>query len=195
MARLSLVALLYRMAYAIGFKPWDTGTPPPELIALVEGDSAYQPARALDLGCGTGTNTVYLASHGWAATGVDNVERALAAARNKAAAACVEPLFVKGDVTRLKQLPVGAGYTLVLDLGCYHGLPKAQREDYVEGVTAVAAPGATLLLYGFLPNVLPKLVGVTADELEARFSSWELVRAIPGRNWLPTTAFEMHRRS
>jgi SAM-dependent methyltransferase len=189
------VALLYRMAYAIGFKPWDSGTPPLELIRLVEDDGASEPARALDLGCGTGTNTVYLASHGWAATGVDNVERALVAARHKAAAVGVEPLFVKGDVTRLKQLPVGSGYTLILDLGCYHGLPHAQRDDYADGVTAVAAPGATLLLYAFLPKVLPKVVGVTADELEVRFSGWELVRAIPGRNWLPTTAFEMHRRS
>ena len=80
--------------------------------------------RALDLGCGTGTDTLYLATHGWDVTAVDMVPQALATARQKATAAGVSPRFLKGDVTRLHDLGVGDGYTLVLDFGCFHTLPR-----------------------------------------------------------------------
>ena len=188
------MGLLYQIAYRLGFKPWDTGVSPPELIDLVDGERALPTGRALDLGCGTGTNAVYLAEHGWAVTGVDNVERALAAARLKAMRAGVEPRFVKGDVTHLTRLGIGDGYNLLLDLGCYHSLPTTARNAYADGMTAVAAPGATLLIYGFLPAVLPKRIGISAEELRARFQGWALTRVSPGRNWLPTKSFEMRRR-
>lgn len=47
--------------YRAGRPPWDSGVTPPELVAVVEGDNALQRGRALELGCGTGTNAVYLA--------------------------------------------------------------------------------------------------------------------------------------
>ncbi len=178
----------------VGLKPWDTGVSPPELVRLVEGDHALNGGRALDLGCGTGTNVVYLSRHGWDATGIDNVGRVLAGAQRKATEAGVEPRLIRGDVTRLGELGIGAGYTLLLDLGCYHSLPKTQCDAYAEGVTAVAAPGAVFLLYGFLPGVLPKMAGVTTEELLSRFPNWDLARATRGTNWLPTMSFEMRRR-
>src|SRR5881296_1344749 len=47
--------------------PWDTGITPPEVERFV---ASHAPGRAIDLGCGTGTNAVYLARHGWSAVGV-----------------------------------------------------------------------------------------------------------------------------
>jgi SAM-dependent methyltransferase len=185
---------LYRAAYVVGFKPWDTGVSPPELVALVEGASALSPGRALDLGCGTGTNAVYLALHDWDVTGIDNASRAISSARRKSSEAGVKPRFVEGDVTRLDALGIGDGYGLLLDLGCYHSLPKSQCDAYARGVTAVAASGATLLLYGFLPGLLPGTAGVTAKELQTRFPDWELIKTTRGTNWLPTMAFELRRR-
>ncbi len=70
------MSLFFRASYLFGFKPWDSGISPPELVATIEGANALTPGKALDLGCGTGTNSVYLARHGWAATGVDFVPRA-----------------------------------------------------------------------------------------------------------------------
>lgn len=188
------MSVLYRIAYRLGLKPWDTGVTPPELVDLVEGKNALPRGRALDLGCGTGTNAIYLSVHGWTTTGVDSAERALTEARRTASQAGVEPRFLKGDVTRLGDLAIGNGYSLILDLGCYQSIPKTRRNAYAEEVTAVAAHGATFLLYGFLPGVLPKVVGVSAEELGGRFLEWELIGATPGKNWLPTTSFEMRRR-
>jgi SAM-dependent methyltransferase len=170
--------LVYRAAYRLGLTIWERPVPPSDLVDLVGGSS---PGRALDLGCGTGTDSIYLAGHGWDVTAVDMVPRALAIARRRAAAAGVSPRFVAGDVTRLADLGVGRGYTLILDFGCFHTLPEDRREPYVDSVSTAAAPGATLLLYGFArpPRLAPMHAGVTADEVGGRFSQagWDLVSA------------------
>jgi hypothetical protein len=48
--------LFFTFAYLFGVKPWDSGISPPELVKVVEGGDALRPGRAIDLGCGTGTN-------------------------------------------------------------------------------------------------------------------------------------------
>ncbi|WP_206055111.1 class I SAM-dependent methyltransferase [Nocardia sp. CS682] len=187
--------VLYQAAYRTGFTPWDTGRPPDELVTLTEGHRALPPGRALDLGCGTGTNTIYLSRCGWQTTGVDLAASAITKARRRAAAAGVEPALVQGDATRLVELGLGDGFELILDLGCYHSLyPETLRENYAHSVTAVAAPGATLLLFGFLPGRL-SAHRITATELQARFPDWELLDQSRGKNWLPTEAFRLRRRS
>jgi SAM-dependent methyltransferase len=62
--------LMIDTLYRLGRPPWDT-PPPAELREAVEGPDALAPGHALDVGCGTGANVIYLATHGWQATGVD----------------------------------------------------------------------------------------------------------------------------
>jgi SAM-dependent methyltransferase len=137
--------LLFRFAYLLGMKPWDSGVPPPELVEWVEGPNALPPGRALDIGCGTGTNCRYLLDHKWQVTGVDFVPRALKVAKQKAPGA----RLLIGDVTRLDELGVSGPFELLLDLGCFHSIPEARRGDYVREAAGVAAPGATFLLFAF----------------------------------------------
>jgi len=150
------------------------------LIELVEGPTRPSTGRALDLGCGTGTDTVYLSRQGWDVTGVDLVPAALARAGRRAAAAGVAPHFVNGDATRLGALGIGDGFELLLDFGCFHTLPEDRRSAYIDGVSKVAAPGATFLLYGFTrpPRAAPMFSGMTTREVEDRFGEWwELVNS------------------
>jgi SAM-dependent methyltransferase len=181
---------VYRLIYGLGLIVWQRRTPPSELVALIEGPSSLPPGRALDLGCGTGTDTVYLATHGWHVTAVDMVPKALATARANAIAAGVTPRFLQGDVTRLHELGVGDGYALILDFGCFHTLPEDRRSAYVASVSHAAAPGATLLLYGFRrpPRAAPMHAGITSDEIRQRFgpAGWHLVDA--GRASVETPA-------
>jgi SAM-dependent methyltransferase len=173
-----LIRLAFTISYAIGAAGWDTGVPTPEVVELVEGPSPLPPGRALDLGCGTGTNSVYLAKHSWDVTGVDMVGRALDTARHKAATAGVSPRLIEGDVTRLDELGIDNSYTLVLDVGCYHSLPLERRDAYAAGVTRVAAPGARLFMFGIESSPF-RGMGVTAEELRNRFTGWRLFRAEP----------------
>ena len=169
---------VYRAAYQMGLAVWQRDASPPELVDLVEGPSPLSPGRALDVGCGTGTDSIYLSQHGWDVTGVDMVAKALVRAHRRAATAGVTPRLVNGDATRLRELGVGDGFTLLLIFGCFHTLPEDRRPLYVAGVSEVAAPGATLLLYGFTrpPRAAPMYSRVSTQEVEGRFGqAWELL--------------------
>ncbi len=161
----------YVQAYQRGTPRWDSGITPPELVAVVEGVGAMVPGTALDLGCGTGTNSLYLARHGWRVTGVDFVPAALelAGARQSAAAGLPGELrFLLGDVTRLDALGLEQDYTLLFDLGCLHSIETSDRMRYAEGIARLALPQALFLFYGFLPNEQTNN-SLTYEEVEALF--------------------------
>jgi SAM-dependent methyltransferase len=167
------VSFVYRLLYALRVTPWDRDDPVPELVDAVDGMEA---GRALDLGCGTGAQAVFLAQRGWEVTAVDVIPRALTAARKRAAAAGVDVDFRKGDVGRLEELGIG-DVALAFDRGCFHGLPENARDGYARGLTAVTAPGAVLVMMAFQPPTPAGLPdGATREELERRFADgWKLV--------------------
>ena len=187
------MSLFFRAAYLFGFKPWDSGVAPPELVAVVEGAGSLKAGRALDLGCGTGTNCVYMAQHGWEVTGVDFVPRAIGMARRKAESAAVSVRFIVGDVTRLPDLGIVTGIDLLFDLGCFHSIPDDGRDGYVKGVTRAARPGATMLLFGFIRSDGRSRLGppgLTPTEISDRFSTgWQIVEATKGRPMLGADTF------
>jgi SAM-dependent methyltransferase len=173
------MSLVYRLLYALRFTPWDRDEPVPELVEAVDG---LAPGRALDLGCGTGAQSVFLAQRGWEVTAVDIIPRALAAARQRAQAAGVRVDVRHGDVARMQELGL-SDVALAFDRGCFHGLPDDAREGYARGVGAVTGPGAVLILMAFQPPTpagLPR--GATRDELERRFGpDWKLGAAGPAQ--------------
>jgi SAM-dependent methyltransferase len=75
-------------------------------VELVEGAAPLRPGRALDLGCGTGRNTLYLARHRWYAVGIDMLGRAIDKARSRAVGAAASARFIHGDVTKLSTVAV-----------------------------------------------------------------------------------------
>lgn len=126
---------------------------PPEVLDTIEGADSLPPGRALDLGCGTGTNVIYLARHGWSAVGVDFVRKAIQEARKKARKAGVDARFFTGDVTRLDEIEGLEGvFDLVLDIGCLHSLTPTQRERYAASLIDRIRPGAIYLLYAWGPT-------------------------------------------
>ena len=124
--------------------PWDTQVSPPELMDFI---AQHPPGRALDLGCGTGTNVITLAQHGWRVTGVDFVGRALKVAKTKADSAGVSVEFQLNDVAKLEH--VFGEFDLVLDIGCFHSLGVDEKKAYIRNLERLTSPGSYYLLYGF----------------------------------------------
>jgi cyclopropane fatty-acyl-phospholipid synthase-like methyltransferase len=154
----------------LGKPPWDTGISPPELVAFIQ---AHPPGRSLDLGCGTGTNVITLAQHGWQAAGIDFVPRAIRQAQRKAQALGLQVDLRVGDAARMASLD--GPYDLVLDMGCFHGLKPGQRREYRDNLVSRLANGGTYLLYGFLSGSSESMPGITQADVDAFGERLELV--------------------
>ncbi len=135
--------LNFTLWYLFGKTPWDSGVSPPELFDFI----ANHPAgRAIDLGCGTGTNVITLVQHGWTVTGVDFAPRAISLAKRKLKQAGVQANVSVDDVTKLNGIT--GPFDLALDLGCFHGI--SDHSAYLTQLSRVLAPGGYWLLYGML---------------------------------------------
>jgi SAM-dependent methyltransferase len=144
---------LYDLLYRVG-APWD-GPPRAELVRLVEGGALtparLPPGRAIDLGCGTGSNVRYLASHGFEATGIDFSPVALRIARQRASAEAPESSirFVEGDLTATTIPGVEGPFDLLIDFGTLDDFGPDGRLAMARLVARLARPGALFLFWCF----------------------------------------------
>ena len=138
---------LFELQYLLGSPRWDTGISPPELIAHLD---QHHAGRAIDLGCGTGTNLITIASRGWDVTGIDVSFLAIRLAKQKAKAAGVSVHVQRGDVSRLEGIT--GPFDLALDIGCFHSLDEDKRVEYQKSILRVLHPGGIYLLYSWLIN-------------------------------------------
>jgi SAM-dependent methyltransferase len=129
--------------YRDGNLPWDTGRPSSELQRVVS-QHAIQACRALEIGCGTGTNCVWLAQQGFDVTGVDLAPLAVEQAGKRAAAAGVTARLLAADVLQLPDL--GEPFSFFFDRGCYHAVRRTAPGDYAPAVARQLAPGARGLI-------------------------------------------------
>jgi SAM-dependent methyltransferase len=125
--------------YRDGELPWDTGRPSSELQRAVSRNS-IRPCRALELGCGTGTNSVWLAQQGFEVTGVDVAPLAVERAEQRARAAGVKAHFVVADLLRLPDL--AGPFAFFFDRGCYHAVRRDAPRQYAPAVAQHLASGA-----------------------------------------------------
>jgi SAM-dependent methyltransferase len=167
----------YTWMYHLGIRPWERyGKAAAASIAALldrEEDQRSRPlGRALDLGCGRGQYTPELARRGWQALGIDNVPAAIAQAIARGTSGAS---YVVGDVTNLPAYGLGT-FDFFLDVGCFQGLTAEQRDAEGAGVTALANPGATLLMLAFGPTLLRSLLeGVSQTQVETAFQDWDLL--------------------
>jgi SAM-dependent methyltransferase len=129
--------------YRDGNLPWDTGRPSAELQQVLA-QWAIRPCRALELGCGTGTNSVWVAQQGFDVTGVDVAPLAVEQAQQRAAAAGVKARFLAADLLHLPDL--GPPFEFFFDRGCYHAVRRDAPDAYAPAVAQQLAPRARGLI-------------------------------------------------
>jgi len=133
--------------YEEGRVPWDDDMPPPEVMEMA---AQLPPGRAVDLGCGYGRSSIYLARRDWTVDGVDFIPLAVAGALARAEQASVGDRvnFHLGKVTHLPFLT--GPYDLALDVGCMHALDDAGLRQYRNEVYRLLRPGGLYLLFSHL---------------------------------------------
>ena len=162
-----------------GTPPWEIGRPQPALVELV--DAGLVSGRVLDIGCGTGELTLFVASRGLDATGVDSSPRAIGIALRKAEERKItDATFEVGDALDLAH--PDAAFDTVLDSGVFHVFDDGERARLVESIHRVLAPGSRYHLLVFSDSQ-PGLWGprrVRRDELDAAFADgWRIETVEP----------------
>jgi cyclopropane fatty-acyl-phospholipid synthase-like methyltransferase len=148
--------------------PWDTGISPPELFEFIKNN---KPGRAIDLGCGTGTNVITLAKAGWSVIGVDFAPRAIKLAKQKIKQSGIHAEVSVSDATKLSKIT--GPFDFALDLGCFHGISKDDRAKYLDQLDHILAPNGFWLLYAFLNPGTPRS-GHGLDEADINLISSHL---------------------
>ena len=114
----------WEQLYRDEFMPWDTGRPESHLIQTVT-DLPVPPCPALDVGCGTGANAIWLAEQGFEVIGVDLSETAIKLSRERPGAdKCA---FVHKDFLTAPLLRTDFGF--VFDMGCFHTFHDGDSRD------------------------------------------------------------------
>lgn len=143
----------YDLSYFLG-APWEIG-PRRELVELVESGrlstARLCPGRAIDLGCGSGANSIYLAQHRFTLTGVDFAASGLAKARRQAERLGVADRvrFVNGELTEQSIPGVAGPFDLLVDVCTIDDVRREKRPAMAATVKRLSRPGSAFFLWCF----------------------------------------------
>lgn len=145
----------YRKRYEENDTPWEIDRPDHNLIEMVE-SWPIKPGRALDIGCGTGDNTIWLAGQGFEATGCDASRLAIDRAVEKASSAGVYCNFLTRDF--LEDEIEGAPFSFLFDRGCFHSFSDPdKRQAFVSRAAGLLErKGIWLSLIGNKDEIRPE---------------------------------------
>lgn len=139
-----LQEMFYRKARAPEELPWHRDEPGRFLKEAI--DERRSTRRALDLGCGSGVFSVYMAKRGCQVTGIDLMPRAIEMAKERAARENAGVEWIHADL--LEWTP-SVGFDLILDSGCLHSLIGGDLRRYRARLLRLLAPGGDYILGHF----------------------------------------------
>lgn len=169
--------------------PWDTGMPAPELVEYFEKTDS-KPTSALEIGCGTGTNAIWMAQHGCKVVATDLSPTAIDIANEKLKKDNADVKFEVADI--LKEEPVADGSVdFVFDRGVYHVMPPDMRHKFIDRVhNALSEGGFWLCLAGNADEFRPEGVEgppqlKASDLVDYAEKQFEVIRMERGSFVLP----------
>lgn len=156
--------------YVDGDLPWDSGKPDVHLSKVIE-KHGIKPGRGLEIGCGTGTNSMWLAKQGFEMTGLDLSPTAITKAEAKAAAGGIDCRFLVSDF--LVDEVLGAPFEFAYDRGCFHVFDSAdERSRFASRVAELIEPD------GMWHSLIGSTDGPPRDSGPPRRSAAEIVAAV-----------------
>lgn len=141
-----LQEMFYKRARSPKELPWHRDVPDGFLSEAIEARAA--PGRALDLGCGSGVFSVWMAKKGYEVTGLDFIPRAIEMSKERARAEGVQVNWVNEDLLTWTAAPPGQ-FDVVLDSGCLHSLIGGDVRRYREQLLRWLAPNGDYVLGHF----------------------------------------------
>lgn len=136
-----ILSRLYQSAKSPEDLPWYRAEPPELLVKAL--DQRTAPGRALDVGCGAGTYSFYMAERGYDVTGVDMVPKAIDMLRQGATQRRLAIHAVQADILSWTD---EAPFDVILDVGCLHSLSAGLRAAYRRQLLRWLAPGGDFIL-------------------------------------------------
>lgn len=125
--------------------PWHSEEPPQEVKKLA--GKKIKLCKILDIGCGAGTISIYLAKKGFDVTGIDLSEKAIGYAKRNAKINKVKAKFEVLDALKLEK--INDRFDAVIEWGLMHWIPFSEREKYVKGVSKVLNKNGLYLSLSF----------------------------------------------
>jgi SAM-dependent methyltransferase len=173
--------LLYRFGMEFNTKPT------PELVKVLESNmiNPKEYPKAIDFGCGVGTNTLYLAERGFNAVGVDFSKKALEKARKKAKQKGIENVqFIEGDITSDFIEGVDGPFNFLCDHGTLDDFSGKKRKVVVNTIKRLSKSGSYFLMYCWYGNKedLPRISFTGASKAGATIKPGE-VEELFGRDF------------
>lgn len=121
---------------------WTSTTPSEEIVELIE-TGKIKPCKCLDSGCGEGFYSIYLASRGFEATGIDLSENAIKYAKQNAEKAGVKVNFIAMDILDLDKL--NEKFDFIFEWALLHHVMPEKRKKYVENISKLLNKGGKYL--------------------------------------------------
>nr|WP_082789070.1 class I SAM-dependent methyltransferase [Desulfolucanica intricata] len=177
----------YKKRYKAGDTPWDIGKPDFNLIQTVTAMD-IKPCKALDIGCGTGDNSIWLSQENFDVIGIDTSEIAIQRAIEKVSKASVKCTFMVIDF--LTNKIEGAPFGFAFDRGCFHSLNSdEERKSFAKNVAAhLQKDGLWLSIIGNAdekrdcPGPPQRTAGDIVNSVEPYFEILSLVSSKFGSN-------------
>lgn len=149
---------------------WVSGTANPELVNLVFDEVIPRSSKILEVGCGIGSESTFLAVRGMDVTAIDISESAIQTAKGIADLYGAKVNWKVGNILT-DELPA-SNYDVITDQGCFHHLSDDERNAYVKQITKSLKPGGMFILRGFSDKMdynAPQPRLLTSDELVDTF--------------------------
>ncbi len=155
------------------------GTEPNKSILLIE-DKLEKSVNIVDIGCGDGTNIIYLAKRGFEhIEGIDYSENGIKKLKKIAAK---EALAIEAKTADLRYMDFEKEYGLVMSFGTLHFVSREDWHIFIGKAKAATCIGGYNIIQIFTNQVPPSVdiapfaIGLAEDgEIKELYGDWEII--------------------